>query len=433
MTVKTFTNISSPLGILRFRTTGIKSPLISFVFGSSAKITDGIPITNSSKMNKFFGENGYCDKVTMENKERSIVNKVFIKNSVEDCWTLFITCLPSFTTEGSDENLESSKTRLLSPLATSLPSAIAMEQSASFSAKVSFTPSPVIATTLPSFFSDFTKISFCSGLTRPKTVNIFAYCSTCWLETPSSETKLSAPKTPTLCAILLTVTGLSPEIILTCTLFCLNHSIVSKASSLMWSRMEISISGSQFFGACSLSSSIVLLYASIKTLSPFDVCLYIISLILLSFLWLINSGAPKTKVPILKNDVIVHFLFEEKSTLYEHSSSLFVPYFLTSAVFVEFDAFWLYKMFAIICSFCKFFTLFSSITSQTCIVPSVIVPVLSRHKTLLLASISMEKRSFTSVFFLLSLITPTASAIVTSKNIPAGTIPVNAPQVFITA
>ena len=45
----------------------------------------GIPITNNSSINKFFGENGYCDKVTIENKDNRIVNNVYIKNNVDDC------------------------------------------------------------------------------------------------------------------------------------------------------------------------------------------------------------------------------------------------------------------------------------------------------------------------------------------------------------
>ena len=52
----------------------------------------------------------------------------------------------------------------------SLPDAIAMLQSASFSAKTSLTPSPVIATVCPAFLRLRMSTLFCSGVTLPKTV-----------------------------------------------------------------------------------------------------------------------------------------------------------------------------------------------------------------------------------------------------------------------
>ena len=71
-------------------------------------------------------------------------------------------------------------------------------------------------------------------------------------------------------------------------------------------------------------------------------------------------------------------------------------------------------------------------TSTTFIVPSVIVPVLSKHRTLARASISMEYRFLTSVFFLPSLITPTDNPTVINRYMPAGIIPVSAPLVLVT-
>ena len=64
--------------------------------------------------------------------------------------------------------------------------------------------------------------------------------------------------------------------------------------------------------------------------------------------------------------------------------------------------------------------------------PSVIVPVLSRHNTSVLASISILYKSWTKVLFLASLTTPTARATLVSKNIPAGIIPIIEPAVCLT-
>ena len=67
--------------------------------------------------------------------------------------------------------------------------------------------------------------------------------------------------------------------------------------------------------------------------------------------------------------------------------------------------------------------------SLTVILPSVIVPVLSRHSTLTRASISREYRSCTRVCFLASLRTPTAIAKDVSSNSPEGIMPTTTAQV----
>ncbi len=64
---------------------------------------------------------------------------------------------------------ESSSTTCAACIAASLPEAIAIEQSAFFIARISLTPSPVIATVLPAFFSASTIFCFCSGVVRPNT------------------------------------------------------------------------------------------------------------------------------------------------------------------------------------------------------------------------------------------------------------------------
>ena len=82
---------------------------------------------------------------------------------------LFITRLPSATTLGIELKSLFISTRWLTFLAASLPEATEMAQSASFRARISFTPSPVIATVLPADFIERTNIAFCSGETRPAT------------------------------------------------------------------------------------------------------------------------------------------------------------------------------------------------------------------------------------------------------------------------
>ena len=139
-------------------------------------------------------------------------------------------------------------------LATSLPSAIAIEQSASLSARVSLTPSPVIATTLPLFLSAFTMVYFCSGVTLPNTVNWSAICSTSLVLRFSSERYLSLFSTPTRCAIFDTVAGSSPEIIFISTPLSLNHCIVSIASSRICSSRTIRASSVESFPLISLSN-----------------------------------------------------------------------------------------------------------------------------------------------------------------------------------
>ena len=194
-----------------------------------------------------------------------MVKKVFIKNSDDDLCTLFTTLLPSSTTFGIEAKLESNKTKWATFFVASEPPDIAIEQSAFFIAKISLTPSPVIATTFCLFFNDLTKAAFCSGVTRPNTVYLSANSSISWIEIPSSEIYLSAFSTPQDFAISLAVNGLSPEIILISTPLSLNHFIVSGASFLMWSAKINKATGEMT--PFNFSSLIVALeWANIKTL-----------------------------------------------------------------------------------------------------------------------------------------------------------------------
>ena len=126
---------------------------------------------------------------------------VFVKNNVHVLCRLLITRRPSATTFGSEPKFESRATKWAVFFVASVPEAMAMEQSATFKAKISLTPSPVIATVCPHSWSVSTITCFCSGETRPKTVYLFAIKRTSSNDIPSSEINLLAPGTPTLSAI----------------------------------------------------------------------------------------------------------------------------------------------------------------------------------------------------------------------------------------
>ena len=169
---------------------------------------------------------------------------VFVKKSVETRCTLLMTLLPSLTTLGMDEKFESNKTRCDTFLAASEPDAIAIDVSASFKARISLTPSPVMATVRPLFFKDSIKSFFCWGETRPKTVYLEADLTTSLSCMPSKLIYLSAFAMPARWEILDTVAGLSPEITLTSTLCDLKYSIVSIASGRIVSSIMIKAKGS---------------------------------------------------------------------------------------------------------------------------------------------------------------------------------------------
>lgn len=81
---------------------------------------------------------------------------------------LLIDWRPSSIMLGTAEKSESRRTSLALRRAASEPSPIAMEQSASFMAKISLTPSPVIATVRPCLFRAEMSCFFCEGVTRVK-------------------------------------------------------------------------------------------------------------------------------------------------------------------------------------------------------------------------------------------------------------------------
>ena len=83
--------------------------------------------------------------------------------------TLKKTPRPSSTARTMAEKLSSPSTMSAAFLVTSVPEPIATPISAAFTEGASLTPSPVMATTSPSFCSALTMASLCLGLTRANT------------------------------------------------------------------------------------------------------------------------------------------------------------------------------------------------------------------------------------------------------------------------
>ena len=158
-----------------------------------------------------------------------------VRNRLATRSMLLITRRPSATTWGSAEKLESSSTSWATPRVASLPDAIATPQSASFSARTSLTPSPVIATVWPRCCRARTIARFWCGVTRPNTV--FSSSASASASRSSSPGRRLAsmlrshPASPARRATAPTVTGLSPEITFTVTPWSAKYSIVSAASA----------------------------------------------------------------------------------------------------------------------------------------------------------------------------------------------------------
>ncbi len=169
----------NPAGKALMNTFVKKCPLIRSFVGSSASKKPGTPIVNPVTREICEGSRGYVNIKTAE-KTAISSEKIFLtKNRLADRWMLLTTCLPSSTTFGMCTKSESSRTTCATCAVASLPDAIATLQSASFIAKISLTPSPVIATVCPFFCKADTKACFCFGVTRPKTVFVSSASSTC--------------------------------------------------------------------------------------------------------------------------------------------------------------------------------------------------------------------------------------------------------------
>ena len=81
---------------------------------------------------------------------------------------MLIVWRPSSIIDGTAEKSEFKRTSLAERRAASEPSPIAIEQSASVMARISLTPSPVIATVFPCFLRASISYFFSFGLTRAK-------------------------------------------------------------------------------------------------------------------------------------------------------------------------------------------------------------------------------------------------------------------------
>ena len=86
----------------------------------------------------------------------------------------------------------------------------------------------------------------------------------------------------------------------------------------------------------------------------------------------------------------------------------------------------------IVCIECGIHFSLYSFTSSTFILPSVIVPVLSKHKVSMCANVSTLYKSWTNTRFLASFITPVAKDIVIRSISPFGNIPNKAAAVETT-
>ena len=291
-------------GMARERTYGKNFPLTGFLLGCSDRKKVAMPMTNTSMRMRLFVLKGYASpkmprlnrfaKMVMTAKK--VVNSVFIKYIEEEFWMLLMTLLPSNTTLGMEAKLLSINTIWLTFLAASLPEATLTAQSASFMARISLTPSPVMATVLPNDLIALIRMAFCSGDTRPNTVYLLATDTTSLSFSPSSEIYWSASVTPTRRATSDTVTGLSPEMILTATSFSLNQRMVSAASSRILSDREMRASG--FISAGSFSSRIGSgEKATRSTRSPEEAYWLTVRLSLSGRQSSTNSGAPMAMVP----------------------------------------------------------------------------------------------------------------------------------------
>ena len=159
---------------------------------------------------------------------------------------------PSATAFGSVANRLSSSTSWATARVAELPVPIAMPMSASFRARTSLTPSPVMATTWPRACIALTIARFCCGVTRPNTVEA---SSTTPSRSESSGKVLastgSSSQSPARRATAATVAGWSPEITLIVTSCAAKYANVSAASGRILSSRRTSARGVRSAGGLS--------------------------------------------------------------------------------------------------------------------------------------------------------------------------------------
>ena len=189
--------------------------------------------------------------------------------------------------------------------ATSVPPfPIAIPISAFFNAGLSFTPSPVIATTAPVFCHAFTILTLCSGVTLANTAYSFIVFSNCSCGILSNSCPVIAlsflDNIPNFSAIAFAVSIWSPVIITVFIPAFLQVSTASFTPSLGGSNIPISPTKFKLFSMFILSIFVgkfsISLYATAITLKAFlAICSFSISTFFLStFKHLFNniSGAP---------------------------------------------------------------------------------------------------------------------------------------------
>ena len=144
-----------------FEMTFLKNfPFTRSLLGSSARITEGMPMVSALMNVICLGMNGKSDLIIRKQIAKSKLYSVFTRKRDADLSKLFMVRLPSATALGKHAKLLSKSTSWLTFFAASLPAAMAIEQSDSLKASTSFTPSPVIATVCPLLLKSFINVNF---------------------------------------------------------------------------------------------------------------------------------------------------------------------------------------------------------------------------------------------------------------------------------
>ena len=125
-TITIFSITVNAVGIDLLITFPINLPFTLSLFGSNARINDGIPIHTSEIKLSCIGINGYSAFTNTNNIARIVEYIVFDKNNDADLSRLLIVRLPSATIFGIDAKFESRSTSCDTFLAASEPDAIAI-------------------------------------------------------------------------------------------------------------------------------------------------------------------------------------------------------------------------------------------------------------------------------------------------------------------
>jgi hypothetical protein len=335
---------------------------------------------------------------------------------------------PSATTAGRSANRPSSRTMRATALLAALPLPMAIPRSATFSARTSFTPSPVIATVWPRACNAHTRARFCSGVTLPKTAWLSATSASA---SPSSGRRrasygCSAPASPSLPAMAPTVRALSPEMTLTVTPCSANHRSVAAASGRTGCSSTTTATGSSPAGSCSPRRASA--RASSSTRRPEPVCRST-ACSAGSPAGSRTSGAPKTHVPWSMKLTALHFRVEEKGTesCRAHPGSVGNAALTASRLGPGAGS----AAASAASASSTDGSAVSGVTRLTLVLGSVSVPVLSTHTVSTWARPSMAGSSCTRTRRRPRRTTPTAKAMLVSSTSPSGTMvttPATAPS-----